>query len=48
MGFNSGFKGLIFWGNSLYSAKIFKIQKNITRIIQDAEVNISVETYLRI
>ena len=25
--------GLIFWGNSSHSAKIFKIQKNVFRII---------------
>jgi hypothetical protein len=39
---------LIFWGNSSRSAKIFKIQKNIITITQDAEVETHVEIYLRI
>jgi hypothetical protein len=39
---------LIFWGNSSHSAKIFKIQKNIIRIITGAETEINVEIYLRI
>jgi len=30
--------GLIFWGGSSYSANIFKIQKNITRIITQCRI----------
>jgi len=39
---------LIFWRNSSCSAKNFKMQKNINRILQDAEVETRVEIYLRI
>jgi hypothetical protein len=31
--------GLIFWGNSSHSVKIFKIQKNIISIIEAVTVN---------
>jgi hypothetical protein len=40
--------GLIFWGNSSHSVNIFKIQKNVIRIITDYEVEIHAEIYLRI
>jgi hypothetical protein len=40
--------GLIFCGKSSQSAKIFKIQKNIIRSLEDVEVEIHAELYLRI
>jgi hypothetical protein len=36
---------LIFWGNSSHSTKMFKIQKNVIRIIT-VEVQTHVEIYL--
>jgi len=40
--------GIVFWGNSTYSSNIFKIQKRITRIIMNAEIQILVINYSRI